>query len=64
MNKTDTIFVFMELTVSRESVLSNPMDHYISEPVESHGVWGITEPMRTGIKRGGDSWCCLIPAIQ
>lgn len=44
------------LFFSRESIVTDLKGYYISGPVERCGVWGITEPTRTGMKRGGHSW--------
>lgn len=55
-DKTGSIFGFMKLIVSRESISTNLMSHYILEPLESHRVWRITEPMKTGTKKSRGSW--------
>lgn len=52
-DKTGAIFVFMKLIVSRESISTKLMGHYILEPLESHRVWRIIEPMRIGTKKSG-----------
>lgn len=62
-DKTGAIFVFMKLIVFMESISTNLMDYYISEPLKSHRIWRITEPMGTGIKKGRGSWYWVTPAI-
>lgn len=56
MNKMDAIFVFTELIASRKSTSTNLVDRYVSELVEGHGVWRISELIRTKIERGRGSW--------
>lgn len=55
-DKTGASF-FHEAYISRESISTNLMEHYISDPWESHRVWRITEPVRTRIKKGRGRWC-------
>lgn len=54
MNKMDAIFVFTELIASRKSTSTNLVDRYVSELVEDHGVWRISELIR--IEGGRGSW--------
>lgn len=56
MNKMDAIFVFTEFVASRKSTSTNLVDRYVSELVEGHGVWRISELIRTRIERGRGSW--------